>query len=560
MKAGEIIFQSLLNGDVQYNIPLFQRTYNWRESQWERLWDDLLEIYAMPQPKNHFIGSVVTHPMTSIAGGTSKFAVIDGQQRITTLLIILAVIRNRAKADPKELTTLEDQIYKSSLINEFAEGAGRIKLMPSRRDRDSFNDVVEGREISADTQVARAWIYFNNALSQGYKDQRIDLRKLYTCITSHLEVVSITLQESDNPNRIFESLNYAGMELTASDLIRNYLFMNIRDSDTQDFAYDKYWYPMQELLGSSSMMDNFFWRYLSMDGSLPRDDKDSIFNGVRGRLGFDPTDDATVKLLHDVHKFSHYYARIIGHNISGLDECINTRLRRLRVLRIGVAYPFLMKALDHISSDTITENQLAKVLRMVESFLVRRWVCGYTTRGHRQLFARMVASVDFHTDFVQSSKNHLLGDGYEGWGWPSDNRFRDRFSEFRLYVPSRLARTRLVLTSLERSFESKEMPKLTEDITIEHVMPQTLSDKWIATLGQDVTEVHNHWLDTVGNLTLTGYNPKLGNRCFSKKKKYMKDSNFALTKSIVESDTWNADTIQQRGRELAERALKIWPR
>ena len=143
MKAGEIIFQSQLNGDVQYNIPLFQRTYNWQESQWERLWDDLLEIYAMPQPKNHFIGSVVTHPMTGIAGGTSKFAVIDGQQRITTLLIMLAVIRNGAKADPEEWTTLEDQIYKSSLINEFADGAGRIKLMPSRRDRDSFFDVVE---------------------------------------------------------------------------------------------------------------------------------------------------------------------------------------------------------------------------------------------------------------------------------------------------------------------------------------------------------------------------------------------------------------------------------
>ena len=557
MEVGQKVLQNLLDGKTQYRIPLFQRTYEWSQDQWKRLWEDLMRVYDTERPRSHFVGSMVTYPIHVVAGDATKYAVIDGQQRMTTLLILLSVIRDQAQQQPETWGQLSDEIWKTCLINEFAQQPEEhFKLMPSRRDRIPFNAVVNGNTPTDETQqVTKASRYFNDMLSQG--DKRgvpFDLRKLKNCVTNSLDIVSITLTFDDNPNRIFESLNYTGISLGASDLIRNYLFMNIREVERQDNTYNEYWYPMQEMLGN--WMNDFFWRYLMMDGSLPRNNKDDIFNGVRQLIGHEPSDELTAKATQNFHEFAHYYAQLVELDSSGLDDSTVEQIHRLNQWEIDVARPFLMKALHHVNSSAIPEQGLLEVMRMIESFVVRRAVCGVPTNSLRSYFAQMSAGVDFE-DFVESSQKHLSG---RGWDWPSDDRFRDGFIQFRLYNPSRLRRTRLILDSLERSFGMMEMPALTDQITIEHIMPQSLSDDWIAALGPNSVDIHSQWLHTVGNLTLTGYNSELGNMPFVEKKVKLANANFALSSSIQEYDKWSENSIRERGCELAERALQIWPR
>ena len=556
MKAGEIIFRHLLDTGVQYRVPLFQRTYSWEEDQWEQLWDDLLEIYAMDKPRNHFIGSVVTQPIPGPAENVSKYLLIDGQQRMTTLLILLSVIRHHAQQGPDPKIYLSEEIEDRYLFNRHARLPDeRIKLMPTRRDIEPFNVVINGGVPSSDTQIGRSWLYFDRSLRQKDLDgNEINLETISDCIVAYLDMVSITLGNDDSPNRIFESLNNTGMPLSVSDLIRNYLFMNIREWDKQEYAHDNFWFPMQETL-SGWWLSDFFWRYLMMDGSLPR--QDETFDGVRQSLGQAPTSTQTVEALKRFHKFSRYYAQISERDISGMNDSLLDQIHRLNQWGVDVARPFLMKGLDYVyaTENPITEEEFIKVMNMIESFVVRRAVCGIPTHSLRRYFTQMSVGVDF-SNFRESSREHLLDRN-----WPSDDAFCEAFIRFQLYVPSRLKRTRLILDSLELSFEGKEAPEFTPEITIEHIMPQTLSDEWKESLGSNAKEIHDQWLHTVGNLTLTGYNPALGNMPFlDKKKKVFAEANFKLSSSLKKLDKWNAITIERRGRELAERALQIWPR
>ena len=240
MKAGEVVFQKLLDGKRQYVVPLYQRTYSWKEKHWEQLWDDLLEIYALPTPRNHFIGSVVTQQVTTAPEGASKYTLIDGQQRMTTLFILLSVVRQFAKSDTKTWGNLAEEIQNTCLVNQYIDGDGRIKLMPTQRDRSVFASVVNG-EIPPDiTSIGKARTYFHKRLEQGDVDgNKINLRALHSCIVNHLDMVSIHLDQEDSPNRIFESLNNTGMPLTVADLIRNYLLMNILNLEEQEQTLKK---------------------------------------------------------------------------------------------------------------------------------------------------------------------------------------------------------------------------------------------------------------------------------------------------------------------------------
>ena len=548
MKAGEVVFQDLLNGQIQYAVPLYQRTYSWEEEQWEQLWDDLLEVYAMSEPRNHFIGSVVTQQTPVSPEGTSKYTLIDGQQRMTTLFMLLSVIRQHADND------LAEQILETSLINKFSKGKERLKLMPTQRDREAFELVVNGKTPPAGTQIAKARDYFDKALRKGDADgNNIDLSRLHRSTVSHLDMVSIHLEKDDSPNRIFESLNNTGMALSVADLIRNYLLMNIVDLEKQNQAYNEYWYPMQELLaqGPGDALGDFFWRYLMMKGSLTR--KDETYDEIRSSLGT-TNGEEIARAMKEYLRFSCFYAQVAGIDTSNLTEALTERMRRLNQWEVDVAYPFLMYALDNLATNQISEEQLLSVMSMIESFVVRRTVCGVPTNRLRRIFAQMSGQVHAE-DFVANTKVYLSNNQ-----WPADDEFRSAFARFRLYVPSRLNRTRLVLNTLERSFGYKETPELTPDITIEHVMPRTLSQEWESALGADALNTHSRWLDTVGNLTLTGYNASLGNKVFAEKKICLSEANFALTKSIIEMDEWDEDAIRCRGNQMADRALHIWKR
>lgn len=559
MKASEVVFQKLLDGKIQYVVPLYQRTYNWGEDQWEQLWDDLLEIYALPVPRNHFIGSIVTQQVPNSPETVDRYTLIDGQQRMTTLLILLSVIKEHAEAERETWVELADEIKDMCLINRFSPGDQALKLMPTQSDREPFGKVVAGETLPNSSQIAKARDYFAKMLrARDNDDNAIDLRKLHSRVVNHLDMVSIHLESDDSPNRIFESLNNTGMHLSVADLVRNYLLMNIPDLEQQEQAYREHWYPMEQTLaaGPKDTAGDFFWRYCMMQGNRPR--KDETYEQIKENTPETP--ETALAALQNFAKFSNYYAQISGLTKQGLSEPLAEGFERLNQWEVTVAYPFLMRAMDAVAKGEVSQSDLVEVVKLIESYVIRRTVCAIATNQLRGIFAQMSGQDDFFTDqLYQNTRSHL-----EKNRWPEDADFVRDFVRFHLYAASgvRARHLNLILWTLERAFGHNESPAQTDKITVEHIMPQTLTEAWKKELGPNWEEVHHpdKWLHTVGNLTLTGYNAPLGNKPFSEKKRDLANSNFALSASIQNFAVWNEDSIRQRGEELAKLAAQVWKR
>ena len=271
----------------------------------------------------------------------------------------------------------------------------------------------------------------------------IDLHKLKSCITDRLELVSITLDSHDSPHRIFESLNNTGMRLGASDLIRNLIFMTIPDEVDAQNVYDEHWYPMQE--HTAPHLDDFFWRYLMMDGSLPR--LNETFDEVKLRL----ERSNPINTLKEFSKYAKYYRVLLGDEVDDVDSRLAIRIDRLRRWELDVSYPFLMRILNDLNDGSISLDDAIEVVSMIESFVVRRTVCAVPTNRLRRIFARLSSQVE-SADVVRSCREHLLSES-----WPPDGNFLEMFIHYPLYS-GRQERMRLLLESLEESFEDKEKP------------------------------------------------------------------------------------------------------
>ena len=550
MKAGEVKLSELLFSKLQFRVPLFQRTYDWKLEQWEQLWDDILAIYEMEERRSHFIGAIVTQQLDGAPERVKPYLLIDGQQRLTTVLVLLAGIRKKA-IDSGEVG-LAEEIENTCLTNKIFNPLNdeMFKLRPTQRDRKPFAAIMNNdAPPETENNVYKAFNYLIKALETNDNNGNpINLSHLKQSITDYLELVSITLEQQDSPHKIFESLNNAGMALGSSDLIRNFVFMHILDEEKAEEAYKLHWFPMQEATGAK--LDDFFWRYLMMDGSLPR--SDDTFTEMKKHLGQQLSANEATSAMASFASFAWHYCRL--HQLTRADkEIFNQQAKRLSKWEVEVADPFLMKALEWAEEGAITWEMLVESMKMIESFVVRRAVCGVPTNRLRSLFTKMSAQAH-SSDFVEWSRGYLLSNE-----WPDDKGFRNSFAGYRLYS-NRLNRTNLVLQTLELDFGHREHPDFNGQISIEHVMPQTLTDEWKEMLGSDANEVHSKWLHTPGNLTLTGYNSELGNYSFDKKKELLTNSNFALSQSILQREVWNEDIIKARGEALAERAVRLWPR
>lgn len=552
MKAGEVKLNALLVSNSQYQVPLFQRTYNWGKDEWDQIWEDIGDIYMMPDRRSHFIGAVVTQKLDAVAGRATPYLLIDGQQRLTTLLTILAAIRAKALEAPNQWSGISEQIENTCLTNKIFDAPREefFKLRPTQRDREPFEAVMRNNIPAErrDSNVFAAFQYFMEALANGDREgDPFNLNELKLCITEYLELVSVTLDQHDSPHKIFESLNNTGMDLGASDLIRNYLFMHIKDQERANDVYELDWYPMQGSTGKH--LDDFFWRYLMMDGSLPR--VDETFGEIKRQLG-NLSEDSAVASMKRFANFAWHYRRL-RQTERGI-PAFNEQAARLNTWEVSVAYPFLMKALEWTEEGDITWDMLIDSMEMIESYVIRRAVCGLATNRLRSFFARMAGQAQ-PGNFVEQTRDYLVKSD-----WPVDEWFRKEFVTYQLYYASRLDRTRLILDTLELDYGHREHPDMNNLITVEHIMPQHLTDEWRAMLGPNATEVHPRLLHTPGNLTLTAYNSELGDKPFAEKKSLLSESNFSLTQSVLECDVWNEDAIMARGEELAKRAIEIWPR
>lgn len=540
MQAKETKLQDIIEGTKQYVIPLFQRTYSWTLKEWEVLWKDLVELCEMENPRTHFIGSIVNMPTVSVPEGVAKYLLIDGQQRLTTIFILLALLRNKARENQN--LRFADEINNTLLVNQYKEGNDYYKLMPTQVDRPIFENLINGNPNEKENQITGAYIFFEKKLKQ----VELEPEKLKKIITSYFSVVSIVLDADDNPYLVFESLNAKGRRLTQADLIRNYFFMRIH-VDKQEKVYGDYWLPMQTALGEN--LTEFIRHFLMCTGNFIK--QGDVYYALKESVS---TSNA-IDYLSDLKKFSIYYQRLIYPEFEPEIQ-LQKYFRRLNRIEVTTAYPLLLNFYRDYADGNITKDDFVTVLKTLENYLIRRFVCNVPSNQLNKIFPIVYSQIisKHPNNIVEGFKTVLQGRGY-----PKDNEFYLRFRETKFYGGGdRQIKTKLILETIEESFAHKERVPV-DNLTIEHVMPQTLSEWWQNELGAEWEETHDLFLHTIGNLTLTGYNTELSNDSFPNKKVTFEESHLELNKYFSEILHWTREEIEQRAEILARHAIELWP-
>lgn len=536
MKASETNFQSLIEGTKQYIVPLFQRPYSWDKKQWQDLLLDLNDLYENESTNTHFIGSIVTMPTLSKPENVTPYLLIDGQQRLTTIFILLILLRDIAKADGKRLA---DKIQDTLLTNQYVDGLEHFKLLPTQQDRDAFLGLIENKEVAQkNSSIIDCYHFFK----KGIRD--LESEKLNQVIANRLSVVSIVLERDDNPYIVFESLNAKGRSLTQADLIRNYFFMKI-DLSQQDAIYNKYWLPMQESLGEN--LTEFMRHYLASDGVIVKTNE--VYLVLKNKV--DRHKDALAE-LNRIKQFADFYAKIVNPEMEN-NTIVKQNLLRIKRLDFTVVYPFLLNCYFDFDSGKLSANDFVDVLKILENFLIRRLVCNIPTHGLNKILPLLYHNaLNQVSSFTEGLKICLQSQNY-----PKDGEFRKNLIESASYSGDKQVKTRLILETLENSFNHKEKPSF-ENVSIEHIMPQTITNEWELELGEAWQQDHDLYLNTLGNLTLTAYNSELSNKSFSNKKERFKKSNFSLNAYFDTVEKWDKIAIEQRADFLAEKVLGIW--
>jgi uncharacterized protein with ParB-like and HNH nuclease domain len=486
--------------------------------------------------------------------GVTKHLVIDGQQRLTTLSILLSAIR-KLSIDSVDLTT--SGIIEDFLINRHYPSPDNLKVVPTQVDREAYKALVYVEELDnfTESRIVKAYDFFLKKLAENDDDgEPISPLTVLETIQQSLQVVMINLGKDDDPYLIFESLNHKGKPLSQSDLVRNYVLMRFQHSDStggqQETIYNNLWRPMEDALKDS--MSEFLRHYGMRKGHNVR--KGDIYTASKNEFEKLPEASKVESQLAEMKLAALIYSKFIDPSLEG-NARISRRLKALQELDSTVFYPLILRIYRSWQQEKIDSEELVDCLAILESFYVRRMSCAVPTNALNKVTLELCAHVpdEKPNDWLREN----LSNGSSGRRWPKDDEFREALIQQSIYPRRRLAR--FMLISLEASFDHNEPADVTNS-TIEHVMPQTLSDQWIEDLGDKYLEIHSKWIDTLGNLTLSGYNSSLGNDPFSTKKEKLAISHYEITRDILEEELWSSEQIRERGAKLADRALSQWGR
>ena len=362
MQASEAKLQLIIGNEKQYVVPLFQRKYSWDKKEWGTLLDDLVELSEGENTRTHFIGSLVTMPINSVPEGVSKYLLIDGQQRLTTIFILLALLRDNAKKENQE--KLADQIDKTLLTNPYENGTDDYyKLLPTQSDRAAFKRLINAEDFLPDSLITKAYQYFQKKL----QEKNLDVQTLKRVIFTNLSVVSIVLGKDDDPHLVFESLNAKGRPLTQADLIRNYFFMKIHVNE-QDHIYERYWKPMQDALeqkddSSKEKKDNlteFIRHYIMKDGIIIK--QSDIYFSIKESIN---KSDA-LECLKDLARFATYYEKLLNPKKEEHTK-IQKALHRLNRIEVTTAYPLLLNFYDDYAQNRISTEEFITLIKTIEN-------------------------------------------------------------------------------------------------------------------------------------------------------------------------------------------------
>ena len=556
MQASAKTVGQILESRGQFIIPFFQRHYSWELKQWRRLWNDLLRLLdeASGTSSVHFLGPLVTIPLAPTPGAQPTWQVIDGQQRLTTVTLLLASLRDICRERGRE--ELAAEISDTCLVNLHKTGLDRYKVITRVGDREVLERIVEGKPSigPGGTRLVGGVKFFTDKIRVLLANDPADLERLKIAVTSRLSLVTITL-EGENPYEIFESLNATGLPLEESDLIRNYLFMQVPLAEQESFQ-ERSWSRLEATFagrkGTAGVPTDFYRSYLMRSGGYSKQKQTYLdFRNEFQARGI--TADAAVEELLRFAKYSSW--------LHSPAQCpkndLRRRLRYFRLLDTSTAQPLVLALLDRHERGHMSDETLIGCLDDLVSFVIRRSICGETTRQYARWFPEAI--LELTGEDPRGSLQRYLGRR----GWPGDTDFVRAAEVFPIYQRE-FGKARLALEALEAALNPREQVA-DEGVSIEHVMPRTLGEgesgaAWKATLGDDWEVEHERLVHVLGNLTLTAANSVLGNKDFPEKKVELKKSRFLLNRAVGEEPAWKPAVIERRSRELAERLVAMWPR
>lgn len=555
MKGSEAKLVSYMQGsDKRFIIPVYQRNYDWKQENCKQLFDDLVRIVRTGR-KSHFFGSLVS---VHNDGDFNEFLIIDGQQRLTTISLLMLAICDIIKAGIVVPTAgnLAEKIYKTYLIDEWQEDATRIKLKPVKNDSMAFQRLFgNAEEYIPESNLTINYQYFYNRIQK----EEVTLDDLYSAITK-LEIINITLNQDDNPQLIFESLNSTGLALSEGDKIRNFILMGLPIKEQNQF-YEKYWNKIE--INTGYDVSSFVRDYLSVKQQLiPSLNKVYVtFKQYVEDEGLQAE-----PLLSDLLQYSQWYQTLSKGNTA--DKELNACIYRLCRLETTVTRPFFLEVLRLNKNGVLSLPDVRTIFLFTESFLFRRMICDLPTNALNKIFLTLHREIVRYdgsdADYVEKFKFALLNKTEHG-RMPDDEEFVAKFSERPVYQ-MRSKNKQYLFERLENhgTIEDKDIYRHCDEgvYSIEHIMPQHLTPAWVEALGADYEQIHETWLHRLANLTLTGYNSKYSNNSFEEKRDMdngFVQSGLRMNTWIAKQDRWTLTELEQRNDLLMKQVLSIWP-
>lgn len=554
------VFESA--GVLQYILPHFQREFAWEKEEWQTLFDDAMEIYrsdSEPRPE-HFMGSLVVIQDQSTSGKAQMFTLVDGQQRLTSISLLLCALRDTLSADDPLRASIE-----KLMVNPDEEGRLRYKILPTTKysDRQAYFAIVDNELNPAyESGIVKAWKHYQKCLRDDAID--IDSKQFFNCIAKSMQVVFIKLYRSEQAHRIFESLNAKGRDLTQADLVRNYVAMKL-PLDRQERAFNEHWAKIDNLLQEQRRvarmgeLSAFLRHYLAMTyGVLPKTKR--VYTRFRIHIErYCPTPEDFISELRKLNRFAQFYNKLVRPENEPNGD-IRRGLERLNIVVESVCYPLLLRFYESYSEERISESEFVRALGIVENYSTRRFLAGARTNSLNNVFASLPRELDVE-NFLPSLTGLLQGKGY-----PRNQDIRQNMCYRFKLTKDRNAKKRLffILYSIERhlSRDSGGYSVLDDDPQVEHIMPQSLSETWREDIGTEWEQVHGDYLDRIGNLTVvTGeWNTAMSNAPFATKKAMLAEHALKINSDYFSQDIplWNADAIAARADWLAQRAIEVW--
>lgn len=558
MKANETKIEDFLaSNKTQFVIPVYQRNYDWTLLQCSQLLNDIFEAGKNSKINAHFVGSIVyIHDDVYTSSRIKELIVIDGQQRLTTITLIYLAIYHLAKEIDEQ--GLANEINETYLINKFASEEEKLKLKPTENNNKALKYLLradKNEEFNDFSKLIENFRFFRTRITA--ENYPIVLRGL-----SKLIFVEISLdKEKDNPQRIFESLNSTGLELTQSDLIRNYILMGLSRRE-QDKIYRNYWQIIESLAKdekqNKSLVSDFIRDFLTLENKkIPN--KKNVYAEFKNKYAVNSFEELE-KVLGKIKSLAKHYNKLLNPK-NEQDNDIIRQLEYINKLEINVAYPFLMKVYEDYSNNVIEKTIFIQILEFIQSFTWRRFIIGLPTNALNKIFMNLYDKVDIDNYLVSVQKALLEKTGVQRFP-----RNKEVIESLRIKdVYNINSKNRTYLFQRLENYDNTEFIPIdgNPNITIEHIFPQNPDKQWKTQLPtEEFNFIKENYLNTIANLTLSGNNGKLSNKIFQEKRDLpnygYKDSRLWLNKQLSTLEKWDKESIENRFSIISERFLKIW--